>query len=107
MPDHGLQKEQLEIIKDICKNFAGHIDKVSLFGSRATGAYEEYSDIDITIYGDVSDKDIANLWTRFNESNLPYKVDLNAYHLINHHALRNHIDRYGKTLFSKNQLIDE
>ena len=50
--NHGLQQNQLELIKNICKNFASHIDKVSFFGSRATGAYKDYSDIDIVLYED-------------------------------------------------------
>ena len=53
--NHGLQQNQLELIKNICKNFASHIDKVSFFGSRATGAYKDYesiSKIKIRLYGD-------------------------------------------------------
>ena len=49
--NHGLQEQQLEIIKDICRKFANCIDKVSLFGSRATGSYKSYSDIDLVVYG--------------------------------------------------------
>ena len=90
--NHGLQQNQLELIKNICKNFASHIDKVSFFGSRATGAYKDYSDIDIVLYGDISDKDIRNLWTQFYESSLPYKVDITAYHLTYYKPLKDHID---------------
>ena len=104
--DHGLQEKQLEIIKDICGKFANCIDKVSLFGSRATGSYKSYSDIDIVVYGNISDKCVDNLWTHFHESSLPYKVDINAYHLIAHQPLKDHIDRHSKTLFSKNQLLN-
>lgn len=104
--NHGLQDKQLNIIKEILKNFASSIDKVCLFGSRATGSYKNYSDIDLVIYGDISDKNIDRLRTIFFESGLPYKVDINAYHLINYPPLKNHIDGYGKILFSKNQLIN-
>ena len=103
--DHGLQEKQLELIKDICGKFANCIDKVSLFGSRATGSYKSYSDIDLVVYGNINDKSINNLWTRFHESSLPYKVDINAYHLITHQPLKDNIDRHSKTLFSKNQLL--
>ena len=48
--NHGLQQNQLELIKNICKNFASHIDKVSFFGSRATGAYKDYSDIESSLW---------------------------------------------------------
>ena len=78
--DHGLEGRQLEIIKDICGRFANCIDKVSLFGSRAAGVYKDYSDIDLVVYGNISDRSIGNLWSRFHESSLPYKVDISAYH---------------------------
>ena len=103
--DHGLEGRQLEIIKDICGRFANCIDKVSLFGSRSTGTYKNYSDIDLVVYGDISDRSINSLWTRFHESSLPYKVDISAYHLITHQPLKDQIDCYSKTLFSKNQLV--
>ncbi len=105
--NHGLQKQQLELIKNICKDFVSRIDKISLFGSRATGSYKNYSDIDLVVYGDITDKDIRSLWTQFHESSLPYKVDVNAYHLITYPPLKDHIDRYSKILFSKNQLDSE
>ncbi len=103
--NHGLQQKQLKLIKDICKNFANHIDKISFFGSRATGSYKDYSDIDIVVYGNISGKDIRNLWTQFDESSLPYKVDITAYHLTVYKPLKDHIDNYSKILFSKKQLV--
>ena len=105
MIDHGLKQKQLELIKDILKQFAPSIDGVYLFGSRANETYKSYSDIDLVIYGKLSEKMMDRLWTCFYESSLPYKVDINAYHLVNYPPLKEYIDQNKKLLFSKNQLI--
>lgn len=81
------------------------IDRVALFGSRATGKYRDNSDIDLVIYGDIDEKIIDRLWTLLNESNLPYKVDLNAYHLIDYPPFKAHIDEFNKTLFTQSELL--
>jgi len=63
--------EELKIfLKEYLK---GKNVKVYLFGSRAKGDYDEYSDIDIAVEGDI---DIASLRFILEESNLPQKVDV-------------------------------
>ncbi len=53
MLDHGLNKNQLGMIVDILSQNVPNIDKVSLYGSRATGKYKDNSDIDLVLYGDI------------------------------------------------------
>jgi predicted nucleotidyltransferase len=103
--DHGLTPHHEKIIKDILKHFAFKIDQVCLFGSRATGHYRDNSDIDMVIYGTITEKDIDVLRTSFDESSLPLKVDLVAYHLITYDPFKKHIDDVMKPLFSKDDLI--
>jgi len=63
--------EELKIfLKEYLK---GKNVKVYLFGSRAKGDYDEYSDIDIAVEGDI---DMASLRFILEESNLPQKVDV-------------------------------
>lgn len=52
--------------------------KIWLFGSRATGTAKPFSDIDILIDAErpLSLKELAILSLIFEESSLPYKVDL-------------------------------
>ncbi|MCX5920763.1 MAG: nucleotidyltransferase domain-containing protein [Candidatus Melainabacteria bacterium] len=97
--NHGITLEQLKIIHTILKPFSNEITHVGLFGSRATGAYKPYSDIDLVLYGNVADTTLSRLWTLFDESILPVKVDLQAYNLIEYAALKAHIDSVVKPLF--------
>ena len=101
MLDHGLSENQLQIIKETLENVAPAVESVSVFGSRATGSYKSYSDIDLVLYGDLGEETIDRLWTCFHESSLPYKVDITAYNLVRHPPLKEHIDRFAKPLFLK------
>ncbi len=102
--DHGLSTPQLQTLKTILKQCPSVVEKVSVFGSRATATCKSYSDIDLVLYGSISEGDIDRLWTLFNESNLPYKVDINAYHLIHYPPLKRHIDQFSKVLFTQDEL---
>lgn len=105
--DHGLSMPQLQTLKTILKQCPSVVEKASVFGSRATATYKSYSDIDLVLYGNISAAGIDRLWTLFNESNLPYKVDINAYHLIHYPPLKRHIDQFSKALFTRNELDNE
>ncbi len=54
MNNHGLSKENVQIIKRIISNCIKNVEKVALFGSRAKGTFKKYSDIDLVLYGDVT-----------------------------------------------------
>jgi predicted nucleotidyltransferase len=103
--NHGLSPAQLDRLKEILSPFADRIDQVVLFGSRASGAHRPSSDIDLALYGPVAEKDADRLYTLFIESNLPVRVDVVKYHTIESAALKQNIDKYGVTLFKKDELI--
>ena len=107
MLSHGLNKDQIHIIRDIISRNVSDIDKVSLYGSRAMGKYKSNSDIDLVLYGDVDEAKADRLWTCFYESLLPYKVDVTVYQHITYPPLKRHIDQEAKTLFSKQKLYNE
>ena len=107
MLDHGLNKNQLRMIKEILSRNVADIDKVSLYGSRATGEYKDNSDIDLVLYGDIDEAKADRLWTCFSESLLPYKVDIYIYRHINYPPLKHRIDQQGQILFTKEQLYNE
>ena len=104
MIDHGLSEKQLKTIKTILQPWIEQIESVALFGSRATGKYRDNSDIDMVIYGAIDNKIIARLSTLFNESNLPYKVDITGYNLVDYPPFKEHIDEVNKTLFTRETL---
>ena len=53
--------------------------KLYIFGSRATGKYHPFSDVDILLEGpvnSVNSSQIGVIKELFEESNFPYKIDL-------------------------------
>jgi len=102
---HGLSKEQIEVLRKILSPFAGQIERVGFFGSRATGRYRANSDIDMVIYGSIDEKTMDRLFTLLNDSNLPFKIDLVVYNLISYQSLKKHIDDNMLLLFTRDQLI--
>lgn len=99
--NNGLTITQKKIIKEILQPFTNQIDMVGLFGSRATGLYRDNSDIDMVIYGDFKEEDANRLWTLFDASSLPLKVDVHIYSLITYPPLKYHIDSVMQPLFLK------
>lgn len=98
-PAHGLTDRQLAILRDILAPYAARIETVGLFGSRAAGTARPASDIDLVIYGSLSDADIDRLWTLFDDSALPVTVDVVAYERIAEPRLKAHIDQGMRPLF--------
>ena len=105
MHDFGLTVQHLEIIKEILEPYRSMIEEVAVFGSRSQGNYRDNSDIDLVIFGTILEVDVDRHYTLFEESNLPVKVDINAYHLITYLPLKKHIDDEKVTLFHKDDLL--
>ena len=104
MSSHGLTPEQLEIVRGILRPFRSHIERVGLFGSRATGTYRDNSDIDMVLYGDVDEAMVDHIWTLFDASDLPVAVDVSAYQLVDYPPLKAHIDQVMVLLFSRDEI---
>jgi uncharacterized protein len=104
---HGLRDNHLQIIKHILQPFAGKIELVGLFGSRATGAYRNNSDIDLVFYGELSEAALDRIYSLFSESLLPFSVDVVAYNLITQSPLREHIDAVMQPLMDRKELLGE
>ncbi len=66
------------------RRIAGHLGKIYLFGSRATGRNKPFSDIDLCVVSDspIPDEVMGSLKESFQESNIPFKVDIVDYHQI-------------------------
>lgn len=104
MTDHGLLDEELETIRAVLADFADEITHVDLFGSRATGNYRKNSDVDLVVHGSVRDTTIDRLWTLFNESNLPFSVDVASYENLTYRPLKEHVDTVGQRLFTAQEI---
>lgn len=91
----GLTERDMKTLHDIFKKYS-EIQTVFVFGSRAKGTYKKGSDIDLAIMDKgVSDRVIRKIRSDFEDSTLPYNVDLINYHTIKNPELKNHIDRVG------------
>ncbi|MBT3071419.1 nucleotidyltransferase domain-containing protein [Rhodomicrobium sp. Az07] len=102
--DHGLSPRQMQILRDVLAPFADSITRVGVFGLRATGTFRPDSDIDMVLHGQITDALVDRLWTLFDASSLPLKVDLVGYDLIAYPPLQEHIDAVEKTLFTREDL---
>ncbi len=72
------------------------VTEVHLFGSRAKGNNKSGSDIDLAIVNaGIGEITIRNLKSEFDDSSLPYRVDIVNLHETNHPGLKEHIQRVG------------
>ena len=99
-----LTEREVQIVERVLKPFADRIDRVAVFGSRALGNARPASDIDLVLYGSLSEAEVARLWTLFDESALAVTVDVVDYPRLVPSSFKRHIDAVAKTLFTQEQL---
>jgi len=77
----NVSAEQLETIKRILAEYAGNCE-VRAFGSRVNGSAKGYSDIDVAVVAPNKIKPRTKMLLReaFEESDLPFRVDIIDYH---------------------------
>jgi uncharacterized protein len=100
-----ISERERDILRNIFRPYADSIDTVGVFGSRAIGNARPASDIDLVLYGQLSDQQVQRLWSLFDESYLAVTVDLADYAKIRHAPLKRHIDASMKPLFNKADLV--
>lgn len=93
-----LNEQELSIVRSILR---AHLPgrEVRAFGSRVTGQAKPHSDLDLVIMGDepLPDAVYAELVHAFEESDLPFRVDLLVWRDAPA-SLRQTIERYSVTL---------
>lgn len=97
----GLSATEKEKLCEILNTAAERIERVAVFGSRATGRYRPHSDLDLVLYGSADETICDRLWTLLQESNLPFSVDIVSYAAITNPALRAHIDSVARPLYKR------
>ncbi len=97
----GLYNESYKKIITIFQNHQ-NIEKVIIYGSRAKGNYKEGSDIDLTLVGEISYEQIIRLKQEFEESTIPYLIDISNFSDLQSESLLDHINRIGKIFYQKN-----
>lgn len=98
----GLSLKSGSIITSIFAQYP-EILKVVIYGSRAKGTYRKGSDIDMSIFddGSMSRSSFLNIVNDFEESLLPYLVDLSLFRDLKNEDLIAHINRVGKIIYTK------
>ena len=93
-----------EAVSEIGGVLAAHpeVESAILYGSRAKGDYKPGSDIDLTLLGEQLDHhDLLKIMGELDDLLLPYTIDLSIFHMIDHEALRDHIQRVGQELYHR------
>jgi predicted nucleotidyltransferase len=99
----GLTERDMKTIQNIFMKYAD-VNEVHLFGSRAKGNFNAGSDIDLVIMNDgLPPKTISLMAADFEESSLPYYVDLADFHAIKALELIDHIKRVGVLFYKRPQ----
>ena len=97
---YGLSDNTLDILNSIFRKYPG-IRQAILYGSRAKGNYRNGSDIDLTLKtgDDFTFGDLLHIAGDFDDSDMPYFVDVSIYDKLSNPDLKAHIDRVGKVLY--------
>lgn len=102
MPEEiGLPLQAVESIRQVFGRFPG-VEQAVLYGSRAKGNFRPGSDIDLTLKGDLSYRDLLDIELALDDLLLPWKIDLSLYSQIDNPALVEHIGRVGRTFYARN-----
>ena len=99
--EYGLSDKTLVTLNAIFMKYPG-IKQTVIYGSRAKGNYRAGSDIDLTLMTDetFTHTDLLHIARDFDDSNLPYLVDVSIYNKLSNADLKAHIDRAGKILYT-------
>ena len=99
---YGLSDRTLDTLDLIFRKYPGIIQAV-LYGSRARGNFRNGSDIDIALMtnGDFSNTDLSRIAGDFEDSDMPYLVDVLVYDKLSNQNLKDHIDQAGKVLYPR------
>ena len=74
------------------------LTEAKIFGSRAMGNYKSYSDVDICLFGDISNTCAYTIKDDLEEKTV-YDYDILVYGKINNENLKSHINNIGIKIF--------
>jgi predicted nucleotidyltransferase len=101
--EFGLSERDMKVFQDIFRQYP-EITKVQIFGSRAKGNFKTGSDVDLAVMNEgVDTRTLLNVRGAFEESSLPYKVDLVYPITLKHTELKDHITRIGIIFYERGE----
>jgi predicted nucleotidyltransferase len=102
---HGLSERDMRTITGILRKYPD-VRQVCLFGSRAKGTFHAGSDIDLAIMNTgVLESTIRRLQSDFEESSLPWFVDVVDFPSLEHEGLKDHIRRMGVVVYEREESV--
>lgn len=96
-----LTQRERNTIEKVMARFAGEIGTVKVYGSRARGNARRNSDIDLVVYPPIRSSQMARLIDAFEESDLPFSVDLTSWESIESGALKTAIEEHAVPLLER------
>jgi predicted nucleotidyltransferase len=97
---YGLPDRTLDTLDAIFHKYPG-IKEAILYGSRAKGNCRRGSDIDLSLKtaDAFTFTDLLHIAGDFDDSDIPYFVDVSMYDKLSNPDLKAHINRVGKVLY--------
>lgn len=100
---YGLSDRTLQKIQGVFSHYP-QVEKAILYGSRATGAYRNGSDIDLTLCGHaLTHSVLSQIDTELDDLLLPYTIDLSIFHQIDNTAMVEQIQHIGVNFYEKSR----
>jgi predicted nucleotidyltransferase len=97
----GLTDRDMQTIQVIFNKYP-EVEEVHIFGSRAKGIHKNGSDIDLAVMNQgVNENNLTKMRSDFEESSLPFKIDLINFPTLKHSGFIDHIKRVGITIYRK------
>lgn len=75
-----IEKRHAEIVQNILKDYPYSF---YAFGSRVKGNPRKFSDLDLCYLQNIPFRDLRRIFEKFEDSNLPFKVDIVNYNRCN------------------------
>jgi len=102
----GLTERDMKTIRSVFESFP-EVKTVHLFGSRAKGNYRLGSDVDLAIMDKgVNSTTLSRLIWEFEESSLPYNIDLVDFTKLTKQEFIEHINRVGVPFYRQGEMVE-
>lgn len=98
--DSGLDSKTTASICRILMQYP-EVEAALLYGSRAKGTHKPFSDIDLSLTGEVSLDTLLRIHAALDESDIPYLFDLSAFNTLTNAELKEHILRVGQIMYRR------
>lgn len=95
----GLSETIRESLRDVFAQFP-QIDRVLVYGSRATGRHRPQSDIDLAVLAPtMSDREFSRLWMALDDLPILFRLDVSLWHEVTNAALKQSMLDNGVPLY--------